>query len=235
MFLWKRKNKRDASISAFSNYVIKKIVPRFLIRPSEILRDSEKQFRRGLSARTAERELMELARDTALVSALGLAKEVHEATGHEISDAEWGDLYIASVFAVLSSVRDRPRIIAAALEMLGSVISVDCRYLLFEPDETLNDICESGWDELHKYLVHDEAILPRAFAHCASKAIKMRRLGIATPYSDFDPYIGPDAIVLSTIDLALSEKNSVLIRAWADTVTQVGDIADELDVEMWKS
>lgn len=235
MFTWKRKSRREASVCAFSSYVTKKIVPRLLIRPSEVLIGSEKQFRRGLSTRTAERELVELARDTAMVSALGLADAVQEVAGSEISDAEWGDLYLASIFAVLSSVRGEPRITAVALEMLGGMISVDCRYLLFESDETLNDICGSGWDELHKYLVHDEAILPRAFAHCASKAIKMRRLGIATPYSIFDPYIGPDAIVFSTIDVTLSEKISVLIRSWADTVAQVGEIADEFDVEMWKS
>ena len=236
---WKKKNAQPqverVEVRNFPRYVVEKIIPRIdsAEQSASFIRLANMTFERGGNTNFIEKSLISEGISAAMISALTLAYAIEEATGHVLSDVEYGDCYLCAIFCMASVLRDTPEAAISALEKWAERFEQDVDYLLFDDKDALSDLTESGWDRFMRYHDHQDAILPQAYLHLLSQVIRHRRIGHDTPYHDLDPMIMSDPIVFASVEQAWETKAFASLRQWTSTLVKVQMAAEEWDVEFW--
>lgn len=235
MFWGKKTNKAQREIAGLPRYVVEKVVPRITAgRDDTLIAMAGRTFERALPVTIVEQTLLDYGLDDAMMGALVFAKAVEEASGALLTDIEYADCYLCSVFCLSQGLRDTPQAATDALTEWVARVTRDIDYLVFADKEQLDDLSESGWDRFVRYHDHPDAILPGAYLHLLSQVIRQRRRGSYTPYADLDPMIMSDPIVLGALEVAWEGKVRVFSRHWRSLVDRIRDAADEHEEEFWQ-
>lgn len=144
-----------------------------------------------------------------MLASVALALAVEDAGGLPLSDLEYGDCYLCAVFCLASDLRGTPDAATNALEEWRQRLDEHVDYLVFGAKDSLDDLTESGWERFLRYHDHPDAILPQAYLHLLSQAVRHRRGGSATPYADLDPMVQSEPLVVAALEQAWETKAHV--------------------------
>ncbi|TPN39370.1 hypothetical protein FKO01_04210 [Mesorhizobium sp. B2-3-3] len=196
---------------------------------------AQRTFERGLpTGHVIEKMLLDHGMNDAMATAVALAGAIGEAADMALSDIEYGDCYLCSIFCLAARLRETANAAADALTEMADRFSRDVDYLIYAKEDEIADLRESGWDRFMRYHDHEDAILPQAYLHLLSQVVRQRRMGSDTPYADLDPMILSDPITLAALEIAWESKGRVLVGHWDRLVERVQELADENDVKFWR-
>lgn len=216
---WNTKAQSQAEAPATASlprYFVEKVAPR-IKQPAEasLIQMAQRTFERGLPAQhVIDTMLIELGMNDAMATAMALAAALGDVGDLALSDIEYGDCYLCSVFCLAAGLRGTPSAAADALTEMVQRFSRDVDYLVYADQDEIDDLTESGWDRFMHYHDHEDAILPQAYLHLLSQVVRQRRRGSDTPYADLDPMIMSDPIMLAALEMAWESKGRVLIGHW---------------------
>ncbi|NKL22546.1 hypothetical protein [Rhizobium leguminosarum] len=235
MFWGKKSDAAPREIASLPRYVVEKVAPRITSgRDDALIALALRTFERASPITVVERTLLNYGLDDAMMGALALANAVQDSSDGGLTDIEYADCYLCSVFCIALELRKTPQAASDALAEWAARFTKDTDYLVFADMEQLVDLLESGWDRFISYHDHPDAILPRAYLHLLSQVIRQRRRGSYTPYSDLDPMISSDPLVLVALEVAWEGKVRVFSRHWYSLVERIRDAADEHEEEFWQ-
>lgn len=221
--------------AAFPRYFAEKVAPRIKqAGEASLIQMARRTFERGLPANhVIEGMLVDYGMNDAMATAMALASALRDAGGVGLSDIEYGDCYLCSVFCLVAGLRETPNAAADAMTEMLHRFGRDVDYLVYTEKDEIDDLTESGWERFTYYHEHEDAILPGAYLHLLSQVVRQRRMGSNTPYADLDPMIMSDPITLAALEMAWESKGRVLVGHWERLVERVRELADESDVKFW--
>lgn len=235
MFWRNNKKTTPSKIATLPRYVIEKVVPNLTSgREDTLVAIAERAFAGARPVTVVEQTLLDYGLDDAMMGALVFAKAVEDASGIPLTDIEYADCYLCSVFCVALGLRENPQVAIDALTEWGVRVSRDIDYLIFADKEQLDDLTETGWDRFVRCHDHPDAILPRAYLDLLAQVIRHRRRGSFTPYIDLDPMIISEPVILGALEVAWEEKVRVFSEHWHGLIDRIRDTANEYEEEFWQ-
>lgn len=228
-----RQRATDRKLAPYENFVRKKIAPNFSLQSDLIFESAIKSFPKGIYENGAKLDLIAYGQSTVNMVAVSLAEVARNAMGRELADIEYGDCALAAQFLQRIPLRSFDE---AADDIFGHWISAfetDLKYLVYADENvSISDLIEQGHESYLQYENHEDAKLPAAYFYIFAKVLLQRQRGDLEPYRLLDPMIGPNPILLASLENAWLDIGS-MIQNWMDTVQGVQDEANQNGLEVW--
>lgn len=229
---WRRREIAD-DLAPYAKFVVQKVAPNLSLQRDTILDSARKSFPKGLYEKGAERALIKYGQSTSQVVAVALAAAAKDALGRELIDIEYGDCALAAHFLMRIPLRAVDEAIDEIISDWITEFEMDLRYLVFANETvSVSDLIEEGNNRYLHYEDHEDAKLPDAYFFLLAKVLLQREKGEWEPYRLLDPMLGPNPILMASLDTAWTDIGS-MIQHWMDTVQEVQKEADKHGLEVW--
>lgn len=235
MFLFRRRRQGDRKpiLPPYPKFVVHKVAPIMSSQRDVILTTVSKSFPRGIYKNGAQHALIKYGHSTSQMISVALAAAVRDAMGRELADTEYGDCALAAKFLMRMQLRNFHQAHDEILQFWMAEFQLDMHYLVYpEMVESAADLIEKAPEIYLDYEQNKDTILPEAYFYILSKALRQRSLGEAEPYRFSDQSLGPNSVVLASLQAAWPNVEKLIVN-WADTVQVVQAEAAKSGIEFW--
>lgn len=232
MLFGKKKKEENSIHSPYSKYVSEKIIPNISIQRETVLDTANKCFPKGIGESAVQNSLVNYGHSISQMMALSIAVKIQNSLHYEFPDTAYADCALMAQFIMRLPLRKHEE---ATDDIIGHWISAfetDVKYLTFAPDDTLNDIIETGNDCYLRYEVSSEAKMPAAYFFILSKIIKQRQAGETRPYEMIDHTWTPDMNIMGVLESAWDDIE-IMMNHWIEDVQTIQDLACDNELEVW--